>query len=410
MKQNDRGGRRLVELNICDFGSTGRLIRDLSTALNEKEWETRCAFGRYKDPSHKPGDIIIGSGTGVKAHYAHSRLTGRTSFGHAASYNATRRLVAQLKEYSPDVIHMHNLHGHYLNMPVLFDYLKESGVRTVWTLHDCWAFTGNCGYFEKAGCDFWKEGCHDCPQRRTTGAKALFVDASAANWRQKKQLITELPPEQLTLVTPCEWLAGYVRQSFMRDYPLRVIYNGVERSSFKPTDGAALRAKYGLADRKILVGVAAIWDHRKGLWIIEQLAELLGDGYAVAAIGLTEKQIAALSPKVIGIKRTESVEELAMWYSEAEAFINPTLEDNFPSTNIEALSCGTPVVTFRTGGCPEAIDDACGIVTAEKTAESMRDAILELEKRGITREACIKRSELFDKAGCAENYRKLFEE
>ena len=341
---------KIVQVNTFPYKATGAVMMGIHRLLTERGEDSYVVWARGRD-ARDDHEIVIKDELGVRLHGVYTRLTDRTGF---ASARATRRLLKRLDEIGPDVVHLHNIHGYYLHIGMLFDYLKARRIPLVWTLHDCWAMTGHCAFFDMAGCDRWKTGCHDCPQKSTYPASA-FLDASRFNWSRKKELFTGLSG---VIVTPCEWLAGYVRQSYLRDYPVKVIYNGIDLNVFTPSDDAqkrVVRQKYGLDERPLVLGVASEWTERKGLRDIVSLSEKLSDGVQFAAVGLTAEQIRALPPAVKGIGRTANAGELAALYSAADVFINPTYEDNFPSTNVEALACGTPVLTYDTGGSPESI-------------------------------------------------------
>lgn len=337
--------------SVCGIRSTGRICTDLADALTEQGHTVKIAYGReevpekYKKYAHK-----IGSDIDVKLHGVRARLLDESGFG---SKRATVKFIEWVKKYDPDVIHLHNIHGYYINIEVLFDYLRTCGKKIIWTLHDCWAFTGHAAYCEAANCERWKKGCHNCP-KRDDYPKALY-DNSKLNWLKKRKLFTGIP--NLQIITPSKWLAGLVKKSFLHKYPVSVIYNGIDTSVFKPVDSSELRQKLNIGDKKVILGVAAIWNQRKGLDDFIKLNNLINKNeYQIILVGLNEKQIKSLPSNMIGISRTNSVQELVEYYSLAYAFVNPTYEDNYPTTNLEAIACGTPVITYNTGGSPESAE------------------------------------------------------
>lgn len=280
-----------------------------------------------------------------------TRVDGRAGFH---SKTATRRLLRMLDDIDPDVVHLHNLHGYYVNVEMLFEWLARRDCSIEWTLHDCWAFTGHCAYFTYVRCDRWKTGCENCPQKRSYPA-SFFMDGSAGNYCLKCRLFTSISPERMELVTPSQWLKGLVEQSFLKGYPIVVRHNEIDRSQFKPT-ASDFRARCGIGDRTMILGVASPWTERKGLSDFVRLsAELDIKKYAIVLVGLNAKQIKKLPDSIIGIERTESKRELAEIYTAADVFFNPTREDNYPTVNLEAEACGTPVITYDTGGCRETI-------------------------------------------------------
>lgn len=340
---------------VCGIRSTGRICTDLAAALEAQRHEVKIAYGREKVPEQfQKYTVRIGSDLDIKLHGLKARLLDGCGFG---SRRATERFIEWMKEYDPDVIHLHNIHGYYINVEVLFNYLKICGKKIIWTLHDCWAFTGHCAYFDYAGCDKWKTGCDNCSCKGDYPT-CQGISRAKQNYKRKKKLFTDIP--NMTLITPSYWLAGLVKDSFLKEYPVSTIHNGVDTSVFRYTE-SDIKHRFGIEDKKVVLGVAAIWDKRKGLEYMAQLSELFGDEYRVVVIGVTEEQREKLPKPMIGILRTNSVKELVEWYSAADVYVNPTLEDNYPTTNIEAVACGTPVITFHTGGSVESVP-ACNVV------------------------------------------------
>ena len=363
------------------------------------------AYGRMARES-KSQLIHIGNVASVRRHALTSRLWDNHGF---ASTKATKLFVKGLERINPDIIHLHNLHGYYLNVEVLFDYLKKVQKPIVWTLHDCWPMTGHCSYFDFVRCDRWKTGCYACPNLKGYPV-SLFLDRSKQNFEKKKKIFTEV--SNITFVTPSHWLKSVVQESFFENYPVKVIHNGVDLDVFKPIRSEEVRSKYDIQyDTKIVLGVASIWDRRKGLNDFVQLKERMGEDVQIILVGLNEKQLSNLPKGILGIRRTENVEELAALYAMADVFVNPTWVDNFPTTNIEALACGTPVVTYQTGGSPEAITDVTGKVVERGDVEALREAILEIlvRERDVYRIECRERAEkFFNKEDRYRDYVELY--
>lgn len=332
---------------VCGIRSTGRICTDLATALEAQGHEVKIAYGREHVPEQfQKYAVRIGNDLDVKLHGVKARLFDAAGFGSKA---ATKRFIEWVKEYDPDVIHLHNIHGYYINIEVLFDYLKTCGKKIIWTLHDCWAFTGHAAYCEAAGCKRWKTGCDQCPKKNDYPKSLL--DRSIYNWKHKNEIFSDVP--HLQIVTPSKWLAGLVTKSFLSQYPVTVIYNGIDTDLFKPA-GSDLRERLDLGAKKVILGVAAIWDERKGLNDFLELSKKLDSAeYQIILVGLSKEQVEALPDEIIGITRTDSVQQLVQLYSLADVFVNPTYEDNYPTTNLEAIACGTPVITYDTGGSPE---------------------------------------------------------
>lgn len=397
---------RVFQLNtFCGVKSTGRIASEIARLVEEDGGECRIGYGVPGiSKESEPFACQIGSKYGRKLHAVIRKLLDAEGYG---SWLATRKLIRDMKAFSPDLIHLHNVHGCYLHLPTLFRYLKKSGLPVVWTLHDCWPFTGHCAYFDYSGCEKWKTGCHHCPQQHSYPV-CIGLDGSRRNYQDKKRWFTQL--NKLTFVAPCEWMKQPLSQSFMQKYPVRVIYNGVNLDSFKPVH-SDLRSRYHLEDKRVCLSVAAEWDHRKGLKYLCESARMLGDEYRFVVIGLEKAQIADLPGNVIGLEKTANVQELAAWYTLADCLVNPTLEDNMPMVNLEALACGTPIVTFATGGCPEAVDENTGIVVPKGDQDALNKAIRQLASQKVQRtDACVQRAKRFDAARTFRDYLDLYKE
>lgn len=391
---------KVLQINsVCGRGSTGRITTDLADVLAAHGHTCRIAYGRDTAPERYRGTAVrIGGDRDVYLHGLKSLLLDAHGTG---STRATARAIEWIREYDPDVVHLHNVHGYYIDTRLLFRYLKEAGKPVVWTLHDCWAFTGHCSYFTMVDCDRWKTQCAHCVQKKAYPASLLW-DRSKRNFQSKQELFTGLP--NVTLVTPSNWLAGLVRQSFLKGYPVEAIPNGIDLDVFKPTP-SDFRERHGLVGKQVLLGVANIWAPSKGLDDFIQLSSMLTDEQKIVLVGLSEKQIRTLPEGILGIRRTDSVQGLAEIYSAADVFVNPTHEDNFPTTNLEALACGTPVITYRTGGSPEALDESCGAVVSEG-AGNILPALSALQ---VPPDACIRRAAQFEKKAQFEKYLQLYE-
>ena len=342
----------LIINSVCGIRSTGKICTDLATGLVRDGHEVKIAYGRESVPEkYQKYAVRIGNDIDVKLHALKSRFWDASGFG---SKRATKEFIRWVKEYDPDIIHIHNLHGYYINIKVLFEYLRESNKPVIWTLHDCWSFTGHCSNFISKNCSKWESGCHSCVN--THAYPKSIMDRSKQNYFVKKQLFTAL--SNLTIVTPSQWLADLVNRSYLKKFPILVINNGIDLTLFKPTYGD-FRKKHQLENKKIVLGVASAWGKSKGLYDFVKLAEKLDDNYQVVLVGVSKEQQAELPNNIIGISRTDSQAELAEIYTAADIFINPTYSDNYPTVNLEAQACGTPVITYRTGGSVESVDDDC---------------------------------------------------
>lgn len=397
---------RIFQLNtFCGVKSTGRIAGEIARLVQMDGGECRIGYGVPGiSAESEPFAYRIGTPVERKIHGALRKLFDAEGYG---SYWGTKQLVNELERFQPDLIHLHNLHGCYLHLRTLFQYLKTAGVPVVWTLHDCWPFTGHCAYFDYAQCERWTNECHHCPQQKSYPVCVGF-DGSKRNHALKQSLFSEIP--NLTFVAPCEWMKQPLSKSFLRNYPVRVIYNGVNRSDFTPTQ-STLRERYHLQGKNVCLAVASEWDERKGLRYICDAARKMGDSYHFVVIGLLPEQIQNMPENVLGFEHTADMVELAAWYTLADCFVNPTLEDNMPMVNLEALACGTPVAVFKTGGCPEAIDQSCGCVVEQGNLETLCKAITHLcEQKSIMRDSCIQRAGLFDSCSTFQKYMDLYKE
>lgn len=393
-------GLKILQINsVCGYGSTGRIAADLYRLAEKNGYDCLIAYGRGSAPQ----DIAsykIDAPFNVNLHGALSRITDKHGF---YSRQATRRLLERIDAYHPDLIHLHNIHGYYLNIELLFHYLKATQIPVVWTLHDCWAFTGHCAHFDYAGCDKWKKGCGHCPQLRAYPA-SLVADRSAWNYQKKEALFTSL--KQMNFVVPSEWLADLVRSSFLGKYPITVIPNGIDLSVFRPIS-SNFRERYHLEEKRIYLGVASVWGNRKGLQDFIQLSQMLEEKEQIILVGVTEAQKKNLPSNILGITRTNNADQLAEIYTAADVFVNPTWEDSFPTTNLEALACGTPVVTYQTGGSPESLDPSCGFIVKKYSIDELLTAIREIQ---VDAEACRNKALQYDKNARFQEYMNLYQE
>lgn len=360
---------KIVQINTFSNKSTGTLMMNIHKKLLEEGYDSYVVWGRGRK-SQNNREIYLNDKMGIYYHGLYTRLTDKTGF---ASKKATKRLIKKLDEIKPDVVHLHNLHGYYINIELLFNYLKKSKTRVIWTLHDCWAFTGHCPHFELINCDKWITGCYSCPQKKVYPKS--IKDNSQWNYQKKKELFDGL---NLTIITPCEWLANLVKKSFLKNYKVKVIYNGIDTNIFKPTSND-FKKRYNLENKKIILGVTSDWTKEKGLYDFFELSKILDDDkQQIVLVGLSDAQMKGLPQNIIGIKRTENQRQLAEIYSASDVYFNPTYADNFPTTNLEALACGTPVITYDTGGSPECISNENGETITKKM--EMHDLKRKIEK------------------------------
>ncbi|MCI7727266.1 MAG: glycosyltransferase [Clostridiales bacterium] len=355
---------------VAGYGSTGRIAADKCRELNGQGHTCVLAYGRMITGCDDIQTVKIGSDFAVNCHALESRVLDNSGFG---SRRATIAFLKWVREFDPDVIWLHNVHGYYIHIGELFGYLRTCGKKIIWTLHDCWAFTGHCTYFDYVRCEKWKTGCHDCPQKRTY-PESLLLDGSRRNFERKKALFTGIP--DLTLTVPSHWLESRVKQSFLKDYPVEVIYNQVDKSVFKPTPGD-FRLKNGLEGKFVILGVASVWEERKGLKDFIALSKLLDDRFRIVLIGLNQQQLAALPGEILGLPRTNNVHQLVQAYSEADVFVCPSTEETFGMTVLEACCCGCKTVVYQDTACQE-VANLYGGIAVPRGAEHLKDAILKL--------------------------------
>ena len=381
---------KVLQINsVCGVGSTGKICQDLYWELKNRGHDCKIAWGRRKGGNVPDEDTIqIGKPIDYYWHALSTRIFDNTGF---CSKKATENFIENISAYDPDVIHLHNIHGYYVNVTVLFDYLRQCGKKIIWTLHDCWSFTGHCTHMDFVGCDKWKKQCFNCPQKKSYPKSDLF-DRSKLNYIEKKKLFTNI--DNLCIVTPSYWLAGLVRESFLKDYPVSVIHNGIDTSVFKPVP-SDIRMKYHLENKVIVLGVAYQWTASKGYEDMQEIAERLpSDRFQVVLVGITKKQKEQGSKKILGILKTDSVEELVKWYSVADIFVNTTYQEVLGLTNLEAQACGTLCITYNTGGCPECTDINDGNVKINKgDIENLLNVIAGVRMKSDSNAAQVFRSE-----------------
>lgn len=389
--------KRLLQIDSClGVGSTGRITESIAQLAQSQGWTCYSIHGaRYVKRPTCLDDFQSVSVFGEYLHFAESLFLDNHGL---ASRRATSRVIDHIKAIKPDIVHLHCVHGYYLNYKRLFEYLNETSIPVVWTFHDCWAFTGHCAHFVTAGCEKWKTGCYDCPLKRDYPSS--WVDRSRRNYELKKSLF--VANNNLHVIPASEWMAGFVRQSFLKDKDIRVIHNGVDINLFHPLPPVK-------SNRFRVLGVSGVWNKNKGLYDFFKLRQMLNkEQYEIVLVGLSKEQVSTLPEGISGVERASSAEALAVYYSSADVFVNPTYADTFPTVNLEALACGTPVVTYRTGGSPEAIDEQTGIVVEQGDVEGLAKAIQSIDKAKYT-DACRARAELlFDKDKCFAQYIELY--
>lgn len=374
--------KKLLQINpvLRISTSTGRIMQEIGELAIRNGWESYIAYSRGRD-GIKPCTsklVPVGNKWSVAWHGVKTRLLDAHGL---ASSGATRQFIRRMEQIKPDVIHIHNIHGYFLNFRILFDYLSKCDIPVVWTVHDCWLYTGHCYYYSYVRCNRWQEGCHDCPQRRLFPT-SLWHDRSEQNYEDKRKAFTSMPKDRLVMVPVSEWIKSEMQQSFFRGYDFRVIHNGINTEAFQVYDSTEVREKYGLGNKHVLLGVASIWSKEKGLDDFIRMAERLREDELIVLVGVKPEERKRLPGKVVGIARTENIRQLAELYAAADAFINPTWQDNYPTVNMEAIACGTPVVTYRTGGSVEAVTEETGFVVEQGDWQGLLEAARQVEQRG----------------------------
>ncbi len=390
---------KIVQINTtCGVGSTGKICVGISQILSKNNIENYILYSS-RGNEYKHG-IKCADNRYIRTQALKSRLLGNYGFN---SKRETKKIINELKRINPDIVHLHNIHGHDCNLKTLFAYFKEKQTKLIWTFHDCWAFTGYCTYFDIAKCNKWQTHCKKCVQKKEF---SWFFDKSYELFERKKKLFEGL---DLTIVTPSQWLANLVKQSFLNKYSVEVINNGIELEIFKPLEND-FRRKYGIGNKKILLGVAFDWGKRKGLDVFIELSKRLSDNYKIVLVGTNDKIDKLLPSNILSIHRTQNQQELAEIYSAADVFVNPTREEVLGLVNIEALACGTMGVTFNSGGSPECYDTTCGSVVECDDIDALEKEIIRIcTEKPYSQEACIKKAKEFDKNEKFKEYLELYE-
>ena len=400
--------KKVVQINtVANSGSTGRIAEEIGKCAIAHGWESYVAYGRG-NPVSASHLIRVGTDMDMRWHGLETRLLDNHGL---SSRRATRAFVRRLREIKPDIVHLHNIHGYYLNYEILFDYLAEEGVPVVWTLHDCWSFTGHCSHFIFTKCEQWKSGCLHCAHKRVYPG-AVCLSRSAKNYKDKRESFTK--PANVTMVPVSHWMEGLLKDSFLNGHKVHCISNGVDVEAFAPLqDRAAARRSLGIGEgRKLILGVSSVWNDSKGLKDFGRIRALLPQECVMVLVGMSPVQARNLPDGITGLGRTRNQQELARWYAAADVFVNPTHADTFPTVNMEALACGTPVVTYAgTGGSEEQVDKLTGRVVPEGDISAMVTAIEDVVARPEMREACRERAlRLYNNADRFSEYVDLYEE
>lgn len=389
---------KVVQINTtCGIGSTGKICVGISQILTDSNIENYILCSKSNG---YPLGIPCANSKYIKTQALKAKILGNYGFN---SERATRKMIGELERIQPDIVHLHNIHGHDCDLEMLFSWFQSHNTKLIWTFHDCWAFTAYCPHFTVAKCDKWRSCCEQCVQRQNY---SWLFDRSRELYKKKKALFTGL---DMTIITPSAWLAELVKQSFLKEYPVCVIPNGIDLNIFRPA-GNQFRQEQELENKKIVLGVAFGWSNKKGLDVFIELSQKLPESYQIVLVG-TNPEVDKLLPKnILSIHRTQNRQELAQIYSAADVFVNPTREENYPTVNMEALACGTPVLTFQTGGSPEMLDESCGCVVSCDDVEALEKEILHIcIDKPFAKADCIKKAGAFDQTQRFKEYLKLYE-
>lgn len=401
---------KIVEINMCHFGSTGKIMFQIAKCARNKNYKAYTfSTHMFEKKYHKlpyMGDFHTYFSNYVENafHYLFGILFDKNG---SFSYFGTKKLIRKIKKIQPDIIHIHNIHGFCMHHKSFFNFLKHCKAKIVWTFHDCWPFTGGCPHFVLANCEKWKSCCQECPQLNVY-PKAK-IDQRRKNFKAKKEMIYQVPNDKMIIVSPSKWLESLVKQSFLNNYKTIVINNGIDLNCFKYTP-SDFRQKNNIENKFVLLGVAFDWGFRKGLDVFIELAKRLDDRFQIVLVGVDGVTKNILPSNIITIEKTHNQIELAKIYSAADLFINPTREENYPTVNMESIACGTPVITFKTGGSPEMLTSMTGKVIESNSVEELLEVIHSIYSNNyFNRETCIKIALEFDMNKRFEDYIDLFE-
>lgn len=385
-------------------GAPGKISEQIGLLARDSGWDVYMAHGIRHSNQSQLKTMPMATSAEEKVHALYSMLLDSHGLGPSIK---TRKLVEWIHKQQPDVIHMHNLHGYFLNYKTLFEYLMTVDIPIVWTFHDLWPITGHCAYFDFNNCDKWKYGCSNCKFHNEYPSS--FIDLSKRNYQLKKRLFTGV--KNMTLVPVSDWVGDVLSQSFLNKYPVHRIYNGVDIRIFSPCD-TDLRARMNMEGKHILLGVASPWGERKGFRDYIKLRRVLSDDFVIIMVGLTSRQISTLPSGIIGIGRTQSQTELAEYYNLADITLNLSYQETFGMTTVEGMSCGTPGIVYDRTASPELVTPETGIVVEAGNIEQLATAVIDMTKQGKNAysQACRKRvEEHFDKDKCFEEYIRLYD-
>lgn len=394
--------KTVIEINNNNYGSTGNIMFNISNTLEKNGYNVFCCSKNSKAGRKINHSKQIFVGIWLERVIS-ERIAYYTGYKDCFNLLGTKLFINRIAKEKPDLIHLHNIHGSFINIKMLFNYINKNNIPVVWTLHDAWSFTGQCTYFDMVCCNKWKTGCENCP--KLNEYPASFIDKTKKLWKMKKNLFESV--NSLTIVTPSNWLSALVKESFLRSKQTIVINNGINLEEYKPLS-SDFKNQYNINNKHVVLGVAYDWSERKGLETFIKLSKELPDNYQIVLVGTNDEIDKIIPSNIISIHKTNSKEELIKIYSIANVFVNPTKEENFPTVNIEALACGTPIITYDTGGSKEMIDDTCGIAVAKNDYDTLKNKIIDTcENNTFTSEDCIIKSKNYNMNDKFNEYYKL---
>lgn len=394
---------KVLQINsVCGIGSTGKLAVSISDFLNEKQVENYIAYGYL--PSDRNNTYRFGNSPD---HHLHSFLSRQFCMQGYGSGLATLQLIRYIKRIKPDIVHLHNIHGHYLNFRILFHFLSKSKLNVVWTLHDCWSYTGKCAHYSDIGCSKWQIKCEDCPQLSTYPDSRR--DRSRQNYLDKKAAFTTV--DKLYLVTVSQWLRDEVKKSFFKDKKIQCIYNGIDTDLYRPVE-SDIRKRYQLEGKYVILGVSGVWNHGKGLADFFKLSELIDGDSRIVLVGITDEQKKSLPDKILGIHRTESQEELIRLYSMADVLVSCSTEETFGLVVAEAMACGTPAIVYDATACPEVVGNDSRFIVKPHNIRQLKEKIDDMrteDEETIRQEIRMRIVESFSYRSMVAQYYDLYE-
>ena len=386
---------------VCGTGSTGRIVADIWKALKDQGHEAKVAYGVGHGSIVSPEDqICFNNKIGYYTHNILAKITDKTGM---YSKRETKELLKKIDEFQPDIIHLHNLHGYYINYPILFEYLAKKDIPVVWTLHDCWAYTGHCAYYSANQCALWKTDCEKCEHLQEY-PRCYFNGNTKNNYKKKKAAFTSV--SRMIITTPSNWLANEVKKSFLSKYPILTVYNAIDLNIFKPT-ASDFKTVHGIGSQQMILSVANVWEKRKGLDDIVELSKVLDSNKVLVIVGVDEDQKKKLPTDIIAIKRTANLDELVKIYSAADVFVNLSVEETFGMVTAEALACGTPVVAYDKTAVPEVVDKQSGVIVHAGNIQELVSGIRKAQS--ISSENARRRAEMFDKKTEIERFMYIYQ-